>query len=209
MNWTEAPAYKLAKHLFKTITTLLALPYRYNIKNSIHLMHDLQEILFDNDLKLISFDIFNMYTNIPTNELTKLIQYMCAHNDINTTLQNDLLQQCNTILSQNYFQFGTHQYIQKQGLAMGVPTSSIFSEIYMQYVEHTKIFEILVKHKLVGYFRYVDDVLIIYKETTNNIHEILDMFNIISPYTDFYSGNRKLQYDQLFSHYHSEKRPQI
>ena len=156
-----------------TPTTLLL-----NVKNSIHLMHELQEILFDNDLKLVSFDISNMYTNIPTNELTKLIQYMCTHNDINTTLQNELLQQCNTILSQNYFHFGTHQYIQKQGLAMGVPTSSIFSEIYKQYLEHTKIFDILVKHELVGYFRYVDDVLIIYKETITNIHEILNLFNI-------------------------------
>ena len=76
-------------------------------------MYDLQEIQFDNNLKLISFDISNMYTNIPTNELTKLIQYMCTHNDINTTLQNELLQQCNTILIQNYFQFGAHQYILK------------------------------------------------------------------------------------------------
>jgi hypothetical protein len=56
----------------------------------------------------MSFDISNMYTNIPTNELTAVIQHMCTQNDINKTLQNELLQQCNTILSQNYFQFGTH-----------------------------------------------------------------------------------------------------
>ena len=68
---------------------------------------------------------------------------------------------------------------------MGAPSSSIFSDIYMQYLEHTKIFDILVKHKLVGYFRYVDDVLIIYEETTTNIHEILNMFNNISPTLTF------------------------
>ena len=67
----------------------------------------------------------------------------------------------------------------------GAPTSSIFSEIYMQYLEHTKVFDILVKHKLVGLFRYVDDILILYKETTTNIHEILDMFNNISPTLTF------------------------
>ena len=50
----------------------------------------------------------------------------------------------------------------------------------MQYLEHTKIFDILTKHKLVGYFRYVDDILILCKETTTNIQEILDMFNNIS-----------------------------
>ena len=67
---------------------------------------------------------------------------------------------------------------------MGAPVSSIFSEIYVQYLEHTKIFDILVKHKLVGYFRYVDDILLIYKETTS-IHQLLDMFNNISPTLTF------------------------
>ena len=31
INWTEAPACKLAKHLSKTITTLLPLPYCYSV----------------------------------------------------------------------------------------------------------------------------------------------------------------------------------
>ena len=44
------------------------------------------------------------------------------------------------------------------------------------------IFDILVKHKLVGYFRYIDDILLMYKETTN--HELLEMF-YISPILTF------------------------
>ena len=143
-------------------------------------MHDLQRIQFEDDLKLISFDISDMYINITTNELTNIIHHMCTHNNINITLKNELLQQCNTILCQNDFQFGTHQYIQKQGLAMSAPISSIFSETYMQYLEHTKIFDILTKQKLLVYFRYVDDILIFYKETTISIQETLDIFNNIS-----------------------------
>ena len=38
-------------------------------------MHDLQVIQFDNDIKFVSFDISNMYTNIPTNEITDIIQH--------------------------------------------------------------------------------------------------------------------------------------
>ena len=68
---------------------------------------------------------------------------------------------------------------------MGTSTSSIFSGIYIQYLEHTKIFDILIKHKLVGCFRYVDGILILHKETTTNIHEILDKFNNISPTLTF------------------------
>jgi len=35
---------------------------------------------------------------------------------------------------------------------MGIPTSSIFSDIYLQYLENTKIFDILVKHHIFQVF---------------------------------------------------------
>ena len=57
--------------------------------------------------------------------------------DVNKTLKNELFQQCNSILSQNYFQFGTYHYIQKQGLAMAAPTSSIFfRDLYAIFGTH-------------------------------------------------------------------------
>jgi hypothetical protein len=37
---------------------------------------------------------------------------------------------------------------------MGAPTSSIFSEIYLQYIEKTKVFEVLLKRHVKGYFCY-------------------------------------------------------
>ena len=40
-------------------------------------------------------------------------------------------------------------------------------------------------HQLHGYFRYVDDILIVYKDSLTNIHEILELFNNISPKLTF------------------------
>jgi hypothetical protein len=60
---------------------------------------------------------------------------------------------------------------------MDVSTPSIFSEIYLQYLENTKIFDILVKHHIIVYFRYVDDILLVYKNNVTNIHVVLDTFN--------------------------------
>ena len=45
------------------------------------------------------------------------------------------------IIKQNYFQFQNTLYIQEEGLAMGAPTSLILSEIYLQYIEHTVIYD--------------------------------------------------------------------
>ena len=44
---------------------------------------------------------------------------------------------------------------------MGAPNSHIFFEIYLQYLENTKIIDILVEHNIIRYFPYVDDILII------------------------------------------------
>lgn len=94
-------------------------------------------------------------------------------------LLNEIIKLCDTIITQNYFQFENSQYLQEQRLDMVAPTSSIFSEIYLQFIENTKIFSILKNYQINGYFRYVDDILIVYKNRMTNIHEILELIGSI------------------------------
>ena len=92
---------------------------------------------------------------------------------------------CDTILKQNHFEFQGSQNSQTQGLAMGPPTSSILSEIYLQYIQHTEMYNILQQHNIIGYFRYVDDILIVYNDKDMNIQNVLEQFNNISPTLNF------------------------
>ena len=68
---------------------------------------------------------------------------------------------------------------------MGAPTSSVFSEIYLQYIENTAIYDILINNHIIGYFRYVDDSLIIYNKTTTNIYDVFNTFNNFKPTRKF------------------------
>jgi hypothetical protein len=52
---------------------------------------------------------------------------------------------------------------------MGAPSSSTISEIFLQYLEHTKLTPIADKLRLIKYFRYVDDILIIYDTLQTDI----------------------------------------
>jgi phosphate starvation-inducible membrane PsiE len=45
---------------------------------------------------------------------------------------------------------------------MGTPTSAILAEVILQYLEHTLIADILNKHQIRHYHRYMDDILIIF-----------------------------------------------
>ena len=68
---------------------------------------------------------------------------------------------------------------------MGAPTSSVLSAIYLQYMEYTEIYSILQQHNIIGYFRYVDDILIVYNDKDTNIQNILEQFDNVYPTLNF------------------------
>jgi hypothetical protein len=68
---------------------------------------------------------------------------------------------------------------------MGAPTSAIISAAYIQNTEHKQIFPVLVKLQITGYFRYVDDILIIYDQAKTNIDQTLADFNEQQPTIKF------------------------
>jgi hypothetical protein len=61
------------------------------------------------------------------------------------------------------------------------PTSPILAEIFIQHLEHNHIANILKRHHIIDYYRYVDDILIIYNEDYFNIEDTLAEFNSIHP----------------------------
>jgi len=63
---------------------------------------------------------------------------------------------------------------------MGAPISPILSEIYLQFLENKKIFDNLKEEKIVGYFRYVDDILIIYNGNITDVEQVLSSFNDVT-----------------------------
>jgi hypothetical protein len=68
---------------------------------------------------------------------------------------------------------------------MGAPTSSIFSLLLLQYLENTKMIDILLQHKVIGHFCYKDDILIIYSIDTTNFYDVLNIFNNVMPSMNF------------------------
>jgi hypothetical protein len=86
---------------------------------------------------------------------------------------------------------------------MGAPSSSIISEIFLQNIEHTHLPGLAEKHKLVNYFRFVDDILIIYDSQHTNINAILSDFNSIHPkiqYTEETEQNNTINYLDITIH---------
>jgi hypothetical protein len=177
VNWRNSSTYKTAKQLTKHLKDLIPLPNTFNIRNSTELMKKLKENNTQANIKLCSFDITNLYSNIPIQELIQIINTKLQNND-NITIQQkqETLLLVNTILNQNYI-----HYKQEDGLPMGAPTSPIFAEIFLQHLEHNHITHTLQKHNILNYYRYVDGILIVYNENHTNIDDTLQEFNSIDP----------------------------
>jgi hypothetical protein len=90
----------------------------FNVKNTTQLINDLTDIPYDHNLRLASFDITNMYTNIPTNELLDIINSVYNNNYIERNLKHDILKLSKIIMDQNYFHFENKTHLQHEGLAM-------------------------------------------------------------------------------------------
>jgi len=76
--------------LTKKFQTYLPLPYTFNVKNSIHRIEDLRDIPFNPNLQFVSFDITNMYSNVPTGELLHIIDIICDQQIIEGKVKNEL-----------------------------------------------------------------------------------------------------------------------
>ena len=65
------------------------------------------------------------------------------------------------------------------------PSSGIIAEIFLQHTEHAHLIHLTHKHSIINYFRYVDDILLIFDPNHTDIQAILQDFNALHPNLQF------------------------
>jgi hypothetical protein len=73
----------------------------------------------------------------------------------------------------------------KNGVRLIYTTSGLIAEFFLQSPEETHLTHLSNKHKIAGYFRYVDDILIIYDSSHTDINSKQNDFNTIHPNMKF------------------------
>jgi hypothetical protein len=104
-------------------------------------MTNLKTIELNSDTRICSFDIENMYTNIPRKEVINITNNILENNvEIEASTREEIIFIMGIIMKQNYFQFDQQYYEQTEELAMGAPVSAILAEVFIQYMEHKYIY---------------------------------------------------------------------
>ena len=128
------------------------LKYQYNVKESITLAHDLKKLTIDEHHKMITFDIKDLYVNIPIKDTIKITEDMLSeHNNELITQQITIL--LKTTLEQNYFTFLDKLYQPEKGVSMGSPLSNTIAEIFLQHLEQIYLKQLLDANTIIFYTR--------------------------------------------------------
>lgn len=181
------PTYELNKLLNKKIKDTYTFQNSYNVKNSFELAKYLSTISIPDDAKLASFDIINLYTNIPVKETLLIIKKnLLTYNKLSVGEITELMELLELSLSYNFFEFNGKIYHQKEGLAMGNSLAGTLADIFINDLEN-KFFN---KNKhlqqnIVYYKRYVDDILFLFKGTESDIINFANSFNTMHPKIKF------------------------
>jgi len=129
-NWRGAPSYKVARLFTQKIKQLAPLPNRHNVHKTREVIKKLNDTPTLPHFTLASLDITNLYTNIPVAETRNTISNTLKQNLLDPQTQQELLNWYDVITQQNYFTINDKILIQRNGLAMGAPTSGLISEFF-------------------------------------------------------------------------------
>lgn len=191
VNFQNAPSYKLSKFLDNKIKNS-----RHSIKNTYGFIKKIKDIDIPENSLLILFDVCNMYTNIPTKEtLTILRKELTGKSILNKKEIEDIIELTQLTLKQNYFSYNSSFYLQEDGVPMGSPLSGIMADIFMKEMETTKIMNDCnpYKEKIQYWYRYVDDIICLFKGNENEANNLLKYINSLSPKIQFTGEIQKEQ----------------
>ena len=118
----------------------------------------------------------------------------------NTTRAPELVRchyQKNYFFSKNYIIF------QNYGLAVGAPSFGIITEIFLQHAENLHLACLAQRHSIINYFRFVDDILLIFYPNLTDKQAIPTDCNVLHPKLHFTAEtevNNTLKYFDISIH---------
>jgi hypothetical protein len=132
---------------------------------------------------LITLDVESLYTNIQTPEGLLAVQESFDNNPSLCRPDKELIELLKISLECNDFEFNNNFYLQISGTAMGKRFAPHYADIYMAKFEK-EVFRIADKKPLV-YYRFLDDIFIIWTYSEEEFFYFLNLMNSHSPSINF------------------------
>ena len=173
----NAASYKIAKFLVPILAPLTT--NDFTIDNSHSFVQSLKTIKGSENLYMSSFDVTNLFTNIPLDETINICldSFFTSDNSTVIGLTKQYFKQFLELSVKNlFFMFDSKLYKQTDGLGMGLPLGPTFANIFMCFHERRWLGECPEAFRPIFYKRYVDDTFLLFKNR-NHVPLFLDYLN--------------------------------
>lgn len=112
---------------------------------------------------------------------------------------DDIIKLTKTATDQNYFEYNSNFYKQKDGLAMGSPLSGLLANIFINDLETSKIIN---KNNpfyknIIYWYRYIDDIICLFNGNEVEKEEFFNFLNTLSNKIKFTMENQNKQINFL------------
>ena len=186
----RTPSFKLAKFLVPILAPFTT--NEYTVNNSKDFVDSLSSVGQANSYFMASFDVTNLFTNIPLRETIDIcLDLLFASSDTVLGLSRNFFK---TLLElsvlNSFFIFNEKMYQQLDGLGMGLPLGPTFANIFLSFYEKKWLDNCPLSFKPTFYRRYVDDTFILFKEESH-CTQFLNYLNSQHPSIKFTSEVEK------------------
>jgi hypothetical protein len=161
-------SFKLAKFLVPILAPFTS--NDFTVENSHGFVQDVVKLNNANSYFMASFDIENLFTNIPLGETIEICLELLFSNTNNNViglsraLFKTLLE--NSVLN-SFFIFDGKLFRQTEGLGMGLPLGPTFANIFMCYHEKIWLADCPEPFRPTFYRRYIDDTFILFRHNSH------------------------------------------
>ena len=134
-----------------------------------------------NNVILCTIDVVGLYPHIPHNEGLEANMAALSNSQGSQSggwegsLHKDVVAFADMVLKSNNFQFNGKHYVQKLGTAIGTRKALSYANIFMDKLESCLLRE--AEFKPHTWWRYIDDILIIWTEDKKKLRDLLDYLN--------------------------------
>ncbi|XP_069613347.1 uncharacterized protein [Ranitomeya imitator] len=130
---------------------------------------------------LVTADIEQLYTSIRHVDGLRASRFYLESSNLDPDLRELVLELLEFILTHNFFVFKDRFFLQRQGTAMGAACAPSYANLFLGYWER-EIFQggaqpVPHVHQILGWYRYIDDVLFIWHGPAQELQEFMSGLN--------------------------------